>query len=140
MAGYSGTPLPQKLGIKAGHQVALVNAPPGFTRTLGSLPSGVALHEGLPEEGPLDVIVLFAADQAQFRDQFPTAVVRLAPAGGLWVAWPKKASGVATDLSEAVVRTVGLEAGLVDNKVCAVDDTWAGLRFVVRLKDRPRRV
>jgi hypothetical protein len=137
MAGYSGTPLVKKLGIKAGHRVALLAAPDGFRATLDELPADVALQADLRGE-PLDVIVLFAPDRAGLERGFARAARRLTSAGGLWVAWPKKASGVPTDLTETVVQTIGLDAGLVDNKVCAIDDVWAGLRFVIRLHDRPR--
>jgi hypothetical protein len=139
MAGYSGTPLAQKLGIRADHQVALVNPPEAFARTLGPLPEGVTLSPNLDGDDLLDVIVLFTANRSELRRKFTACVAHLTPAGGLWVAWPKKASGVATDLTENVVRAEGLAAGLVDNKVCAVDETWSGLRFVFRLKDRPRK-
>jgi hypothetical protein len=138
MAGYSGTPLVKKLGIKAGHRLALLAAPDGFGATLGVLPGSARAQADL-EGDPLDVIVLFAPDRATLVREFETAARRLVPAGGLWVAWPKKASGVATDLTESAVRAVGLEAGLVDNKVCAIDEVWAGLRFVVRVRDRARR-
>jgi hypothetical protein len=139
MAGYSGTPLAQKLGIKQGHRVALVDAPEGFTGTLGDLPEGVTLHHGVAGKEPYDVIVFFTDSRVRLRQRFAGLAARLKPAGGFWVAWPKKASGVATDLTEDLVRAVGLEAGLVDNKVCAVDETWSGLRFVVRIQDRPKK-
>ena len=131
-AGYSGTPLPRKLGITPGHRVLLVAAPDGFD--LGPLP-GVELHRraGRPA---YDVILAFAPDLRALRRRFGPLRDRLAAAGGLWVAWPKRASGVPTDLDENVVRDLGLAAGLVDNKVCAIDETWSGLRFVVRLRDR----
>jgi hypothetical protein len=134
MAGYSGTPLVKKLGVKEGHRVALVNAPPDFT--LDELPPGAVLTEG--RGGPLDVLVVFVGSRAELAKRFGPLAARLRPAGGLWVAWPKRASGVPTDLTEDVVREVGLEAGLVDNKVCAVDATWSGLRFVYRIQDRPK--
>jgi hypothetical protein len=137
MAGYSGTPLVQKLGIKSHHRVALVAAPPEFV--LGALPAGAALQTHL-RGGALDVILFFAASRSQLSERYAALAARLTPAGGLWIAWPKKASGMATDLSEDIVRAIGLEAGLVDNKVCAVDETWSGLRFVIRLADRPRNV
>jgi hypothetical protein len=136
MAGYSGTPLVKKLGIKAGHRVALVNSPAEFTRALADLPPEVALLLKA-DEGLFDVILCFAPDQAHLKRRFSLLIPHLTSAGGLWIAWPKKASGVATDLTEDVVREIGLEEGLVDNKVCAVDDTWSGLRFVRRLVDRP---
>ncbi len=136
MAGYSGTPLVRKLGVKEDHQVALVHAPADFGQTLGQLPAGVTVAHSANGDEPLDVIVYFVKSAQELRRQFPVLARRLTSAGGLWVAWPKKASGVATDLSEGVVRAVGLEAGLVDNKVCAIDEVWSGLRFVIRLKDR----
>ena len=126
-AGYSGTPLPQKLGIRAGSRVALVRAPDGFAG-LDALPDGVRLRT--QARGAQDVVVFFATRLAELERR------AVEPAGGLWIAWPKKTAGVATDLTENVVRDVGLAHGLVDNKVCAVDDTWSGLRFVYRLRDR----
>lgn len=134
MAGYSGTPLPQKLGIKANARVALVNAPSDFLTTLGALPPQVTLVK--PLRAPLDVIVWFTKSESDLLKRFDELAAKLAPAGGLWIAWPKKASGVPTDLTENVIRQIGLAAGLVDNKVCAIDETWSGLRFVFRLKDR----
>jgi hypothetical protein len=131
MAGYSGTPLPQKLGIKPGCRLALLGAPAGFS--LGELPAGVIAAA----DGALDVIVLFVDRKAELKRQFAAARKRLQKAGGLWVAWPKRASGVATDVTEDVVRQTALAAGLVDNKVCAIDATWSGLRCVFRLRDRP---
>ncbi|MGE5047397.1 MAG: DUF3052 domain-containing protein [Deltaproteobacteria bacterium] len=127
MAGYSGTPLPRKLGIKDDSRVRLVGEPDGFARALGVLPR---------RRGEADVIVLFARDARELSRSFPAARKALRQDGGLWLAWPKKASGVSTDLTEALVRGFGLSQGLVDNKVCAIDDTWSGLRFVVRLADR----
>jgi CheY-like chemotaxis protein len=137
-AGYSGTPLPQKLGIKPGHRIALVNAPTGFTTTLGQLPADVAVDRTIGDGQTHDVILLFCRSLTDLERGFAAAARRLDPAGGLWVSWPKKSSGVATDLTESVVREVGLASGLVDNKICAVDETWSGLRFVVRVKDRPK--
>jgi hypothetical protein len=131
-AGYSGTALPQKLGIKAGHRVLLVGAPDGFG--LGPLPE-VDLHRRAGRS-PYDVVLLFCTDLRRLERQFAPLVARLVTNGGLWVAWPKRASGVATDLDENIIRAVGLAAGLVDNKVCAIDATWSGLRFVIRLRDR----
>src|SRR5262245_9175257 len=137
MAGYSGTPLVKKLGIKDGHRVAVVNPSPDFERLLESLPWGAVLYRRL-RVPTYDVIVFFASAKSQLRKKFASLAKRLEPAGGLWVAWPKRSSGVAADLSESDVRAIGLEAGLVDNKVCAIDDTWSGLRFVYRLADRPK--
>jgi hypothetical protein len=134
MAGYSGTPLPQKLGIKEGHRVALVGAPAGFD--LGILPAGAALQRGLAGRGqappPLDVIVTFVKRRADLAAQLDACRTRMAQSGGLWIAWPKRASGVATDVVEDAIREIALPTGLVDNKVCAIDDTWSGLRLVIR--------
>lgn len=139
MAGYSGTPLPQKLGIKPGHRVALVNAPNGFVgETLVPLPGDFAIETNT-RRGSFDVIVFFTRSAAELGKRFLPLARRLVANGGLWVAWPKQASGVPTDLGEGEVRAIGLAAGLVDNKVCAVDTTWSGLRFVIRLRDRPPR-
>ncbi len=134
-AGYSGTPLPKKLGIREGSRVAVVSAPDGFARVLGPLPTGVELRAGA--RGRCDVVVFFVTRRAELARRFPGFVRALEPAGGLWVAWPKKTSGVATDLGFDAVQAVGLDAGLVDNKVCAIDATWSGLRFVRRVADRP---
>jgi hypothetical protein len=133
---YSATPLVRKLGIKPGHVVALVDAPDGFLPTLGELPEGVNLRTAVP--GTIDVAVLFSTSRAQLKRRFDALVRALDPAGGLWVAYPKKSSGIPTDLDFAWVQQYGLDAGLVDNKSCAVDDSFSGLRFVYRLKDRPR--
>lgn len=137
MAGYSGTPLAQKLGIKTGHRVALVAAPAGFERLLEGLPDAVSIAR--QARGTADVILLFSERAAELGKRFSSLAKHLDPAGGLWVVWPKKASGRATDLTEGVVRDIGLSTGLVDNKICAVDEVWSGLRFVVRVADRPAR-
>ena len=134
-AGYSGTPLPRKLGVKPGARVALVGAPDGFDSTLGDLPDGVVVRRRLGRE-PFDVIVAFFSRRSVLERRLPVLRSALDPAGGLWLAWPKRASGVATDLTDNVVRTLGLATGLVDNKVCAIDETWSGLRLVYRLRDR----
>ena len=134
-AGYSGTPLVSKLGIKPGTTLALIGAPDGFDDTLGELPDGVTVRRRL--QGRLDVIVAFFVDRSALERRLPALRGALQPAGGLWLAWPKRASGVATDLSDTVVRELGLAAGLVDNKVCAIDEVWSGLRLVYRLRDRP---
>ena len=133
MAGYSGTPLPRKLGIAAGHHIGVLRAPSGFS--LDELPDTVSCRTSL-RGTPLDVILFFAKAKAEVAREFSALQKRLTPAGGLWICWPKKASGVSTDLTEDVIREIGLAHGLVDNKVCAVDETWSGLRFVRRLKDR----
>src|SRR5262245_40493567 len=131
MAGYSGTPLPKKLGIREESRVALLGAPDGFAATLG-----VAARPTL-RGGPFDVLLFFVTSRAAIEGRLGALASALDPAGGLWICWPKRASGVATDLTENVVREVALAAGLVDNKVCAVDETWSGLRLCVRLRDRP---
>ena len=131
-AGYSGTPLLKKLGIRKGARFQLVNAPPGFDRTLGGLPDDVTPSS----RGTLDFAMLFVRRQAELRKDFPRLRDRLESNGMLWIAWPKKAAKLETDVSESVVREFGLEAGLVDVKICAVDETWSGLKFVRRLKDR----
>lgn len=135
MAGYSGTPLPQKLGIKSGHRVALIDAPQGFMRTLGELPDGVTIAQA-SGKARVDIIVWFVTRQSVLENRFSGLKKRLQPDGGLWVAWPKKTSGVKSDITENTVRAVALASGLVDNKVCAIDSTWSGLRCVIRLKDR----
>lgn len=136
MAGYSETPLPRKLGIKPACRLGLANAPADFADTLGELPDGVT--PGPMKRGPYDVIVLFARNENELARALPAARGRLDPAGGLWIAWPKKSSGIPTDITEAEVRARGLASGLVDNKVCAIDDRWSGLRFVVPVADRPK--
>jgi hypothetical protein len=143
MAGYSGTPLPRKLGIKPGTRLGLVAAPDDFQDTLGELPEGVSPRRVAGNKDPFDVIVCFARSSKELVRELPRLAGRLDPGGGLWIAWPKKSAvksaALPTDLTEAEVRARGLATGLVDNKVCAIDDTWSGLRFVVRLADRPRR-
>lgn len=136
-AGYSGTPLVRKLGIKPDARLGLIGAPEGFDDTLGELPPGVRVRRRLGG-GPFDVIVAFHSRRADLERRLPALAGALDPAGGLWLAWPKRASGVATDLTDDVVRGLGLGAGLVDNKVCAIDHVWSGLRLVYRRRDRPR--
>lgn len=127
-AGYSETPLPKKLGIKEGSRVALLGAPEHFTTTLGSLPPGVGVHTRA--SGEADVILVFVTRFARLKKEFGKAM-RMMPADGgmLWVAWPKKAAKMDTDLDENFIRDFGLAAGVVDTKVCAIDETWSGLRF-----------
>ena len=136
MAGYSGTPLPQKLGIKEGHKVALVGAPVGFD--LGVLPTGASVARRLGKQH--EVIVAFVKSRAEMAAKIAELRPRMTEAAGLWIAWPKKASGIATDMTEQAIRDVALPTGLVDNKVCAIDETWSGLRLVIRreLRTRPR--
>jgi hypothetical protein len=135
MAGYSGTPLAKKLGFKEGHRVAFPSAPDGFRALLGELPAGVTVKERA--SAPLDVIVFFTKSRAELERRLPTLRRAMDPAAGLWVAWPKRSSGVETDMTEDVARELGLANRLVDNKVCAIDEVWSGLRLVIRLKDRP---
>ena len=136
-AGYSGTPLPRKLGIKAGARLGLIGAPHGFDSTLVGIPEGVVVRRRVGGE-PFDVIVAFFSRRSSLERRLPALSAALDPAGGLWIAWPKRASGLETDVTERVVRALGLAAGLVDNKVCAVDQVWSGLRLVYRLRDRSR--
>src|SRR5262245_5115333 len=139
-AGYSGTPLPRKLGIKAGHRLALLNAPADFAKTLGALPSDVTVVKAFRSgDSPCDIVLFFTPSRAELTKEFTSLKDHLSASGGLWIAWPKKASGVPTDLTEDVIREIALAGGLVDNKVCAVDATWSGLRLVFRLKDRPAK-
>jgi hypothetical protein len=135
MAGYSETPLTRKLGIKEGFRVALIGAPDGFRKELTEMPAGVTFVTSLATQ--LDVILFFVKSQSEMTSNFPRLSAKLKPAGMLWIAWPKRASGVATDLSDNSVRQIGLDAGLVDVKVCAVNEIWSGLKFVIRVKDRP---
>jgi hypothetical protein len=139
MAGYSGTPLLQKIGIKPGHRLVLRNDvlhddSPGFLSALGRLPEGVATTRRL--SGKANVVVFFTDRLAALEKNFSALAGTMEPDGMLWIAWPKKASGKPTDLTEDVVRRVALERGLVDVKVCAIDDTWSSLKLVVRVKDR----
>ena len=134
MSGYSGTPLPKKLGIKEGGRVALVDAPESFEATLGALPDGVAVRTRA--RGPVDVIVFFTTSRAKLERRIETLRSALDPAGRLWLAWPKRASGVPTDVTEDVVREIALAHRLVDNKVAAIDEIWSGLQVVIRVADR----
>jgi hypothetical protein len=134
MPGYSGTPLPKKLGIKDGFRIMLID-PPAEVRA--ELREALSRCELLPEmRDSIDFAMIFAKSKAELCKKFIAAEKHLAPAGMLWVSWPKKSSGVASDLDGNVVREIGLAAGLVDVKVCAVTEVWSGLKFVRRLKDR----
>jgi hypothetical protein len=134
MPGYSGTPLPKKLGIKAGFRVCMVEAPPEVQKELGAeLGACEIVHDAKP---PLDFAMVFTKSKSTLAKEFKRISRLLAPAGMLWVSWPKKSSGVATNLDENIVREIGLAAGLVDVKVCAVTEVWSGLKFVRRVKDR----
>ena len=134
MAGYSGTPLAKKIGIKEGSRVALVNAPKDFQFEPKELPDNVEFVKGSTKS--LDIILCFVTTERALAKDFSRLAARLTANGMIWIAWPKKSSGVATDLSFERVQRIGLDAGLVDVKICAVDDTWSGLKFVYRLKDR----
>ncbi len=136
MAGYSTTPLPKKLGIKEGHNVAVLGAPDGFHQVLGALPRGVIPRSTLTGGRPFDVVLCFVVRRVELEKRLATIRKRMAQSAGFWVAWPKKASKVATDMSEDVVREIALPTGLVDNKVCAIDETWSGLRLVIRREFR----
>jgi hypothetical protein len=135
MAGYSGTPLAKKIGIKEGCRIALVNAPKDFQSVLGELPDDVAFIKQTANS--LDIILFFVTTERALARDFTKLSARLTANGMIWITWPKKSSSVATDLSFARVQRIGLDAGLVDVKICAIDETWSGLKFVYRLKDRP---
>lgn len=134
MAGYSGKPLVEKLGIKPGSRLAILNPPRGYARTLGRLPRGTTRTRAVRRL--LDFIHLFTRERRDLERRFPTLERALAPAGMLWISWPKRGSGVETDLTEDVIRAIALASGLVDVKVAAIDDVWSGLKLVRRLKDR----
>ena len=136
MAGYSETPLVKKLGIKSGFNLAFVNAPSGFASLL-NLPSDVAINSRSGK--PLDLVLLFTRSERDLERCLGNFKTRLKPAGMLWVAWPKKSAGIPTDLTFTNVQAIGLGAGLVDVKICAIDETWSGLKFVYRLEDRARQ-
>ena len=133
MTAYSGTPLPKKLGIKEDMTVGILGAPDGFEGLLGELPSGVELHDGLI---PSNIFIVFSRWSSEMESGFHSAMASLPADGVIWVAWPKKASGVETDLTEDAMRELFLPTGMVDNKVCAIDEIWSGLRFVVRRENR----
>ena len=134
MAGYSGTPLDKKLGIKEGSRVALVNAPENFETELGELPDNVKFMKSTTRS--LDLILFFVLSERILAKDFAKLAAHLTSNGMIWIAWPKKSSGVTTDLTFERVQRIGLDAGLVDVKICAIDDTWSALKFVYRLKDR----
>jgi hypothetical protein len=137
-AGYSGTSLPRKLGIGPGDAVALIGAPGWLEDELAAVPGVTELHTDLDGAELFDVMVVFAARRAELEAELGRLRDRMAPACGLWVAWPKRASGVPTDMTDNVVREIALPTGLVDNKVCAIDGTWSALRLVIRREGRPR--
>jgi hypothetical protein len=139
-AGYSGTPLPKKLGIKPGHSVVLLNAPNSYKNTLGELPGGVKFSSSLKSSdgGGHDLIHFFTTSRLQLENELPRLAKKITQDGMIWVSWPKKASGVKTDITEDTVRDTALGLGLVDVKVCAVDETWSGLKLVIRLENRKK--
>jgi hypothetical protein len=137
MAGYSSTPLAKKLGIKEGSRVALINAPKDFQSELGELPEKVEFVKRGAKS--LDIVLFFVLSERALARDFAKLAEKLATNGMIWIAWPKKSSGVTTDLSFERVQRIGLDAGLVDVKICAIDETWSGLKFVYRLKDRSSR-
>jgi hypothetical protein len=130
VSGYSDTPLASKLGFREGHRVCYVNPPEGFAELVGELPERVRVGSTL--NGPLDLVVCFVQERRLLEQRLPALLRAIEPHGMLWVAWPKKASGVDTDVTEDVVRAIALPTGLVDTKVCAIDETWSGLKLVVR--------
>lgn len=136
MAGYSSTPLAKKLGIKEYSRIGLVNAPKDFESELSELPDGATFVKSMTNS--LDLILFFVLKERELAQNFSRLAQKLVSNGMIWIAWPKKSSGVATDLSFERVQRIGLNAGLVDVKICAVDETWSGLKFVYRLKDRPK--
>ena len=133
MPGYSGTPLPQKLGIKEGMTLGIVDAPDSFARTLGRLPNDVTVRHDFDRS---QIFIVFGQFADELEESFHQAAAHLPPDGAIWVAWPKRSSGVETDITEDTLRDLFLPTGMVDNKVCAIDDTWSGLRFVVRKENR----
>jgi hypothetical protein len=135
-SGYSGTPLPQKLGIKEDHRVAILGAPKEFAAVLGTLPAGARIAKKVGAKAIHDVLVVFVKKRTALVMAIKDLRGHMEPAAGLWIAWPKKSSGVATDITEDVIREVALPTGLVDNKVCAIDETWSGLRLVIRRENR----
>ena len=137
MAGYSLTPLAKKLGIKENSRIGLVNAPEDFESELGELPHGATFVKRITNS--LDIILFFVLKERELAQNFSRLAQKLVANGMIWIAWPKKSSGVATDLSFEHVQRIGLDAGLVDVKICAVDETWSGLKFVYRVKDRPKQ-
>jgi hypothetical protein len=137
MAGYSGKPLVQKLGIKPGFRIFAAGAPADYSRIVGQLPPRATIVSRL--NAPLDMVHLFATEAAGLGGKLRGFREAIAPDGMVWVSWPKKASGVATDLSDVVLRDIARPLGLVDIKVCAIDDTWSGLKFVIPKEQRTSR-
>jgi hypothetical protein len=135
-AGYSGTPLPKKLGIKPGDSVVLLNAPTGYKKTLGEVPEGVKFASSIGTEHNL--IHIFTTSLNELEKELPRLMKKITQNGMIWVSWPKRASGVKTDITEDVVRETALALGMVDVKVCAVDEIWSGLKLVIRVENRKK--
>jgi hypothetical protein len=134
MAGYSGTALPQKLGIKPGTNVVVINGPENYRKLLGKLPEGVRLSDRVTTDS--DFVHFFTKRRGELQKQLPRLRAKLSDTGTLWVSWPKKSAGVPSDMTEDVIRDVALPLGLVDTKVCAVDQTWSGLKLMIRRENR----
>ena len=133
-AGYSGTPLPRKLGLRPGSRIAILHAPDGFDKAIEPLPHGVTMLSRLASD--VDVLIFFTEQQKELRARFDRLVDSVRPDGMLWICWPKKASKRQTDLTEDRIRAIALEGGVVDVKVCAIDEVWSGLKLVRRTRDR----
>ena len=133
-AGYSNTPLNKKLGITGDVVFTVLHAPPTFMEALGDTGEAILQHHLMP---PIDVIVAFYTEKNALRDEWKSLTAAAQPVGGIWVAWPKKARGAPTDITDDALRATLLKTGWVDNKVCAIDDVWTGLRFVMRKENRP---
>jgi hypothetical protein len=136
MAGYSATPLAKKLGIKPGTRLVALKAPAGYPALLAPLPAEVSFAKNVTEQA--DLVHLFVTSRAALAAQLTRTLAKLRQDAAIWVSWPKKSAGVATDVTEDVIRAVALPMGLVDIKVCAVDDTWSGLKLVIRRENRRR--
>ena len=138
MAGYSETPLPQKLGIKPGLTIVAINAPANYRRLLGTIPEGATFSNRLRSDSTL--VHVFIRKHSELANRLPVLREKIADAGAVWVSWPKRSSGVPTDVTEDVIRAVALPLGFVDVKVCAIDETWSGLKLMVRRENRKRTV
>lgn len=133
-AGYSGTPLPRKLGLRPGSRIAILNAPEAFDTAIEPLPHGVTVLKRMASD--VDTLIFFTDSERTLRDRFDRLVSAVKQDGMLWICWPKKASKVPTDLTEDRIRAIALEGGVVDVKVCAIDEVWSGLKLVRRTRDR----
>jgi hypothetical protein len=138
MTGYSGTPLPQKLGIKPGLTVVTINGPANYRRLLGAIPEGVTFSDRLKADSSF--VHVFISNHSELANRLPVLREKIADAATVWVSWPKRSAGVPTDVTEDVIRAVALPLGFVDVKVCAIDETWSGLKLVVRCENRKRPV